>query len=139
MTSNDSRVPLDLPVSVTMRQLPVTVPPSATVADVMFRMRNENIGAVIVVDDGRPVGIITERDVLRRAIQEGKDVYTTHAQEVMSTPLLTIEAERPIKEALELMRAKTIRRLAVTKHGALVGLATERRLLEAIVRWGYAM
>ncbi len=132
-------MPLNLPVSVTMRQPPVTVSPSATVADVMFQMRNENIGAVIVVDDGQPVGIITEKDVLRRAILEGKDVYTTRAQEVMSTSLLTIEADRPIKEALELMRAKTIRRLAVTKHGALVGLVTERRLLEAIVRWGYAM
>ncbi len=139
MTSNHARVPLNLPVSVTMRQPPVTVSPSATVADVMFQMRNENIGAVIVVDDGQPVGIITEKDVLRRAILEGKDVYTTRAQEVMSTSLLTIEADRPIKEALELMRAKTIRRLAVTKHGALVGLVTERRLLEAIVRWGYAM
>ncbi len=139
MTPNDTRVPLNLPVSVTMRQPPVTASPSATVADVMFQMRNENLGAVIVVDDGRPVGIITERDVLRRAILEGKDVYTTRVQEVMSTPLITIEADRPIKEALELMRAKTIRRLAVTKSGALVGLVTERRLLEAIVRWGYAM
>jgi CBS domain-containing protein len=132
-------VPLNLPVTVNMRQPPVTVSPLETVSDVMFKLVNANIGAVVVVDDGRPVGIITEKDVLRRAILRGKDVDATRAKDVMSTPLLSIEADRPIKEALELMRQKSIRRLAVTKNEALIGLVTERRLLEAIVRWGYSM
>jgi len=122
-----------------MRQPPVTVSPSETVSDVMFKLVNANIGAVVVVDDGRPVGIITEKDVLRRAILRGKDVDATRAKDVMSTPLRSIEADRPIKEALELMRKNNIRRLAVTKNDALIGLVTERRLLEAIVRWGYSM
>ena len=132
-------VPFNLPVRVNMRHPPVTVSPSETVSSLMFKMINENIGAVVVVDEGRAVGIITEKDVLERVIMSGKDVYKTRAKDVMSKPLISIEADRPIKEALELMRKNKIKRLAVTKNGFLIGLATEKRLLEAIVRWGYSM
>ena len=139
MGSNDVLVPLNLPVSVNMRRKPVTVSPSETVSSLMFKMINENIGAVVVVEEGRAVGIITEKDVLRRVIMSGKDVYKTRAKDVMSKPIISIEADRPIKEALELMRKHKIRRLVVTENEALVGLVTERRLLGAIVRWGYSM
>jgi len=81
-----------------------------------------------VVEKGSPVGIITEKDVLERVILEDKNVYTTTAKDVMSKPLISIERDRPIKEAIELMRKHNIRRLAVTANGALVGLVTERRL-----------
>ncbi len=108
----------------------------------MFRIINENIGAVVVVDGEKAVGIVTEKDFLKRVIMSGKDVYRTKARDVMSKPLISIEADRPIppiKEALDLIREKNIRRLAVTKNRSLVGLVTEKRLLEAIVRWEYSM
>ena len=140
LSSNDRHlVPLNLPVSVNMRRPPVTVSLSESVSNLMFKMINENIGAVVVVNKGRAVGIITEKDVLKRGIMSGKDIYETRAKDVMSKPLVSIEADRPIKEALELMRKHSIRRLAVTKNEALVGLVTEKRLLEAIVKWGYSM
>ena len=63
-----------------------------------------------MVDEGRAVGIITEKDVLERVIVSGKDVYITRAKDVVSKPLVSIDAERPIREALELMRKKKIRR-----------------------------
>jgi len=122
-----------------MRHNPVPVSPSETVSSLMFMMINENIGAAIVVDKGRPVGIITEKDVLERVIMIGKDAYKTKAKDVMSKPLISIDADRPIKEALELMRKNKIRRLVVTKNKSLIGLVTERRILEAIVSWGYSM
>ena len=140
LSENDVHlIPLNLPVSVNMRQPPVTVSPSDTVSSLMFKMMNENIGALLVVDEEKAIGIITERDVLKRVIMNGKNVYETKADDVMSKPLISIEADCPIKEALELMREKNIRRLAVTKNRSLVGLVTEKRLLEAIVRWGYSM
>jgi CBS domain-containing protein len=92
-------------------------------------MVEQNIGAVIVVDKGRPVGIITERNILERVLVQNLNVYQTQAKEVMSTPLVSIESDRPIREALDLMRQHHIRRLAVTENDALVGLVTERRLL----------
>jgi CBS domain-containing protein len=117
----------DLPVRECMR-IPVTVAPSEAVSGMLSSMVVKDIGAIIVVEEGRPVGIITEKDVLERVIMKNRDMYTTTAKEVMSGPLISIESERPIKEAIELMRRHSIRRLAVTANGALVGLVTERRL-----------
>ena len=132
-------IALNLPVRVKMRQPPVTVSSSETVVELMFTMINENIGAVIVVDEGQAVGIITEKDILERVILREKDVYEMKAEDVMSTPLVSIKADRPIKEGLELMQKNKIKRLAVMENGVLIGLVTEKRLLEAIVTWGYAM
>lgn len=92
-------------------------------------MVDNDIGAVIVVEKDRPIGIITERDVLERVIMRNKNVYKTTAKEVMSQPLISIEMDRPIKEALKLLQKHQIRRLAVTDNATLVGLVTERRLL----------
>lgn len=132
-------IALNLPVRVNMRKPLVTVSLSETVVDLMFKMINENVGAVVVVDEGQAAGIITERDVLERVIMSGKDVYETRAKDVMSKPLVSIEADRPIKEGLELMHKNKVKRLAVTENGSLIGLVTEKRLLEAIVRWGYSI
>jgi len=93
-------------------------------------MIKDNIGAVVVVEKGRPVGIITEKDLLEKVIKPLKDMDLTLAGDTMSKPLITIESDRPMKEALELMRKHNIRRLVVTKEGALLGLVTERRFLE---------
>lgn len=120
---------LNFPVSVCMRCNDlVTVSPSETISSLMFMMVESNIGAVIVVERERPVGIITERDVLERAIIN-KNVYKTTAKEVMSQPVISTEVNCSVKEALRLMRKHNIRRLAVTENGKLVGLVTERRLL----------
>ena len=117
----------------------VTIGPDASMADAAVLMGDRRIGSLIVVIEGAPAGIVTERDLLSGVLAKGKDPATIKVGEVMSTPLISIEADRPIREALELMRKHEIKRLAVTKNGTLVGLVTERRLLEAIVRWGYSM
>jgi glycosyltransferase involved in cell wall biosynthesis len=93
-------------------------------------MIKEDIGSVIVVDDHTHLGIITEKDLLERVIKSQKNPELTLVRDVMSQPLITIEADHPINEALELMRRHNIRRLAVTDNGVLIGLTTERRLLE---------
>ena len=130
---------LNSPIRLSMRKKLVTVSTLEPVSGLTYKMIKEDIGAAIVIENGRPVGIITEKDILERVIISGKDVYKTKAKDVMSKPLICIEADRPIKEALELMREKNIRRLAVTKNRSLVGIVTEKRLLEAVVRWGYSM
>lgn len=123
---------LSSPVSVSMRKKPAAVPPSEPVSSLSYTMIRENIGAVVVIDQGTPVGIITEKDILERVLTPGKDVYKTLAKDVMSEPLISIEASQPVKEALRLMKKNRIRRLAVTENGSLAGLITERRLLESI-------
>jgi CBS domain-containing protein len=121
---------MKLPVQTNMRITPPTVSPSDTISMVVEKLVEQNVGAVIVVDKGQPVGIINEKDVMERVIKLQKDMDQTLVKDVMSKPLITIEADRPTQEALDLMHQHNIRRLAVTKDGALVGLVTERRLLQ---------
>jgi len=99
---------------------------------VVYRMVTYAIGAVIIEDQGIPVGIITERDIIEKIVHANKDSTKTFAGDIMSWPLITIEQEKPIGEALRLMQDRDIRRLAVTKAGNLIGIVTERRLLGAL-------
>ena len=123
---------IDSPVSTSMRRNPPTVSPSEPISSLSYIMIRENIGAVIVIEKGKPIGIITEKDILERVLTQDKDIYKTHAKDIMSTPLISIEANQPIRDALKLMNDKKIRRLAVMEEGSLIGLITERRLLESI-------
>ncbi|UCH02746.1 MAG: CBS domain-containing protein [Candidatus Bathyarchaeota archaeon] len=124
---------LSLPVQTNMRRMSPTISPSDSVSLAVNEMVKNNIGAVIVVIDSKPVGIITERDVLGKVVQPLKDMDQTLVKDVMSEPIILIEANRSIKEALDLMHKHSIRRLAVTKDSALIGLITERRLLERVL------
>lgn len=130
---SSGKVGLDSPVEAIMRSPPVKALFSDTVATVIDKMVTFDIGAVIIESGGKPVGIITEKDVLSRVVRAGKDPQTTYAYQVMSKPLITIEYDKPVSEALRIMRDKRIRRLAVTKKGSLVGIVTERRILYALV------
>ena len=124
----------NLSVKSVMRQA-VTVSPSESISNVMFKLVDNDIGAVVVVEKEAPVGIITEKDVIERVIMYNKNVYETTAASIMSKPVISIEADNSIKEALELMRRQKIRRLAVIGkpgvigYGALIGVVTERRVL----------
>ena len=120
------------PVRLCMREGPITASPLEPVSSLTYRMTKEDIGAVIVVEKGRPVGIITEKDVLEKVVTPSEDVYTTLARDVMSKPVFSIEASSPLKEALRLMKRNKIRRLAVVENESLVGLITERRVLSKI-------
>jgi CBS domain-containing protein len=113
------------------------VSPSESILGLMSRMIEQNIGAVIVVDQDQPIGIITERNLVERVLVQKKNVYQTQAKDVMSTPLVSIGSDRTIKEALDLMRQHRIRRLAVMENHALVGLVTERRLLTSFLNQVY--
>ncbi|MFH0849011.1 MAG: CBS domain-containing protein, partial [archaeon] len=128
---------LGLSVETNMRSEPPTVSLLDTTSIVMDLMTRENVGSIVVVENNRPVGIITEKDVLERVIRAGKNPELTSARDVMSKPPVTIDAERTVADALETLHKHNIRKLIVTKEGALVGLTTERRLLEIV--HGYYM
>lgn len=122
---------LTLPVQSSMIFLPPTVTPLDPVSKIIDIMVKQNIGAVVAVEDNRPMGIITERDILERVIELERDFEKTLVKDVMSKPLITIESSRPLSDALNILRENKIRRLVVTEEDALIGLTTERRILEA--------
>jgi len=113
-------------------RMPVpTVNRSETVSEIASLMVNSNIGAVIVMRDTEPLGIVTERDLVRKVIYAGKDAREIVAQEIMTAPLITISFDRSVEDALEIMLHNHVRRLVVLKGESMVGLLTERRLLRA--------
>lgn len=116
-----------------MRESPLRSPPSETISSIVQSMITTDIGAVIVVEGDKPIGLITEKDVLDRVLNASKDPSKTFARDVMSSPVSTVEHNTSLMDALKVMRDKQIRRLTVTQDGKLIGIVTERRILEALI------
>jgi CBS domain-containing protein len=113
-------------------RMPVpTVLLSTHVSDVAKIMVEQNVGAVVVARDYEPLGILTERDIIERAVLANKSLHEIVAQEIMTAPVLTVDSDRTVEKALDIMRKNHVRRLVVVKGKNIVGLVTERRLLIA--------
>ena len=87
-------------------------------------MREQGKAALVVLEDGEPVGIITERDLVRRVVANNLDPAQTRVLEVMSKPLLTVNPDASIGEAARIMVDNGIRRLPIVEGGRLVGIVT---------------
>jgi CBS domain-containing protein len=101
----------------------VTIESNKTIIEAAALMSEKDIGDLIVMEDNAPVGIVTERDLVRRVLAEGKS-SDSKVSEVMTRPLKVIDPEAPIKEAARRMVNKRIRRLPVIKNNKLVGIIT---------------
>jgi CBS domain-containing protein len=111
-----------------------SVSPTASVTDAVRRMNSESIGCLLVIEDGRTVGIFTERDVLTRVIEHGRDPATTQVSEVMSTDPVSIDRHATLEEAMAVMRSRRFRHLVVTGDaGALSGLLSINDLIGWLV------
>ncbi|MEM2091840.1 MAG: CBS domain-containing protein [Candidatus Bathyarchaeia archaeon] len=108
----------------------ITVNEDATADEAARLMRDNNIGCVIVsTRDDKPIGIITERDLVIRVVAENIQPSKITAKEIMSAPLKTIEADKTISEAAREMNRLNIRRLAVMYKGQLVGIISSKDIL----------
>ena len=92
-------------------------------------MKEKKIGSLLVKKDNQYVGIITERDILYKVVAEGKDITKTKVGEIMSSPLITIDYNSNVKEALDKFKAHNIRRLVVVDKGKVVGILTLRSIV----------
>ncbi len=113
-----------------MNTNPVITKKKASVLDVVKEMKGEGVGSIIVVENGKPIGVITESDILRKVVAEGKNPSKIMVEEIMSFPPVTVTPETRVEDAIKIMGEKKIRRLPVVKDGKLVGMATERDLLQ---------
>jgi CBS domain-containing protein len=101
----------------------VTVRAEATVFDVADAMDEHSVGCVVVTDDAqRPLGIVTDRDLVRRVLAPGRDPEKTRARDVMSADVATASAEERLPRVIEIMRARGIRRLPLVEDGRVVGI-----------------
>jgi acyl dehydratase/CBS domain-containing protein len=112
-----------LRVSEVMSDTVETVVPDAVITDVATRLRGAGIGSLVVVRDGRPVGIVTREDLVG-VIADGADPDRTVVADVMSAPLVTVEADLPVESAAGTIREHGIKHLPVTEDDRLVGVVT---------------
>jgi CBS domain-containing protein len=107
----------------------VTLEEDETSNKVANLMEENELGCVILTKNGKPVGIITERDLVIRVLAKNLAPDTVKAKEIMTAPLLTIQPEATISEAARRMSRLNIRRLGVVYKGSLVGLLSSKDIL----------
>ena len=100
------------------------VGPDSSVKEVVAAMNKFNIGSIVVVQSGRPVGVISERDILRRVVEPSLAPATLTASQIMTSPVITISETATVDEAAKLMAKKRVRKLPVMNKEELVGIAT---------------
>ena len=107
---------------------PITVEPDATVRHAAQLMEANGVGAVAVVENGSPVGIVTDRDIVRRVVARGLG-DDSRVDGVMTSPVVTIEADADFRHAFDILHGHAVRRIAVTSDGRLVGMLSVDDLL----------
>lgn len=103
----------------------ITISPASPVSEAAYMMMNEDIGAVVVVDgEMRPVGIVTDRDLVVSVLAEGISPDGTTVEEVMSKNLITVDEDADLFDMLSTLSENSIRRLPVTRLGKLTGIVS---------------
>ena len=115
----------DVLVKEAMKTKPITVKPVTSVKKAAILMREKGIGNCIVVDN-KPIGIITESDILKKVVAEDLKASKITVGEIMSTPIIVIDPYVSIEEATKTMGKCNIRRLPVVEKGELIGIITQK-------------
>lgn len=124
------------PLAVMMTRNMRTIQADGTLLEAARLMRELRVGALLVEENGHLVGVISETDLVRKAMAEGREIGQEKVRTVMSSPIITIDIERPASDASDLMSDKGIRHLAVTDSGKIVGVISVRDLLRYYKNWG---
>jgi len=117
-------------VSDAMTKKPVEVSEDISIKECAQKMKEHDVGSVLVKKNGKFVGILTEEDLVYKIVAEGKDAKKTKVRDIMVTRLITIEPDKDIYDALVKMSNNNIRRLPVLKDKELVGLLTLKDILK---------
>ena len=108
----------------------LTAPPETTVSNAAKLMANKNVGAVMIVENERLVGIFTERDAVFRVMAKGRDPQTTKLSEVMTSRPQTVDPDQSFGHALLMMHENGFRHVPVIENGRPVGIVSARNALD---------
>jgi CBS domain-containing protein len=109
----------------TMTENPRSIAASVSVVEAARLMREEHIGSLPITENEQLVGMITDRDITTRVVAEAADLETTSVADVYSRDLISVEPDRDLAEALQLMARHQVRRLPVVEDGRLVGIVAQ--------------
>ena len=101
---------------------PRTVEPGATLQDAARRMSEDDIGAVLVEDRGSVAGILTDRDIVVRAVAEGRDPASTRVSDVASRDVTALTVDQTVEDAIKIVREENVRRIPVVQDGRPAGI-----------------
>ena len=104
----------------------------AKARDAAKLMVDKNIGSLIANRDGLPFGIVTERDMVGKIVANGADPSKTSVAEIMTAPLVTIDAGAPLIDAARRMVEKQVKRLVVTEHDRIIGIVSQTDLVQSM-------
>ena len=110
-----------------------TIEPTATVIEVVKLLARENVGAVVVLEDDKLAGIVSERDVTRKIFLQGANPNVDRVDQIMTRNVITVSSEMSTRECMVLMTAKNIRQLPVVEAGRVVGLISIRDIVNDII------
>ncbi len=106
-----------------MTESVVTAAPERTVREIAELMRERNVGSVVIVEEDRPIGFVTDRDLTLSVIADSRD-FGDHVADHASSPVITANAEMRVEEAAELMVRHGVRRLVIVDGERLTGILT---------------
>ena len=110
-----------------------SVGPDATIYDAVALMAEKNVGALVVVENGELVGIVSERDYTRKVMLRGKRSRETKVREIMSTNLTTVDPKQSVDDCLRFMTEKRIRHLPVVAEGRISGVISIGDLVKHVI------
>ena len=114
-----------------------TIPCESSVSNAAKHMRSEGIGSLLVERTGKLlrdrepkiIGLVSETDIIRKAVAEDKNLHETRVESIITSPMITVEATWPVEEAYDMMKQQGVRYLLVTESDKVVGLISLRDLL----------
>jgi CBS domain-containing protein len=111
-----------------------SIDPDVTVFDALQQMANYGIGALLVLQDNKPVGLFSERDYARKLALRGLRSRETPVSAVMSAPVLTISPDASVQEGMQVMTAKFVRHLPVVDGSGVIGMVSIGDLVKAVIQ-----
>lgn len=107
-----------------MTENPIRLSADTSIQEAARAMRDNDIGDVIVEKNGKLCGIVTDRDIVVRAIAEGKNLKSTDLESICSKDVTTLTPDQTVKDATDLMKEKALRRLPVIDKGEVIGIVS---------------
>jgi len=129
-TTDAIRFETRVPIGEVMKRNPTMIDITATVAKAAKVMCQEGVGSVIILDHNKPIGIVTEEDINCKVVAKDLKPSKVHVNEIMSTPLITVSADKTSGDAARMMVKNEVRRLPVVdEHDKVISIVTVRDLL----------
>jgi isocitrate dehydrogenase len=122
-----------------MKSPVVSIEGTKSVAEALHRMQEKGISSIVVTpaESGEPRGIMTKRDVISKVVSQGKDPQKLKVHDVMTSGLITVPPDCPLREAVALMTEKRIRRVLVSRGKEIIGIVSDTDVFRAVEEAGW--